>query len=108
MRTVKTNFAFNGMPKGLVFTYDTEADTGVEKLVVAGMLSDVTAIDVGPETIVLEMPGMDSTERMGEINGEGEDQSPDGGGDDLPAGDTSGDEDVQGNKGTRAKVAKGR
>lgn len=107
IRTVKTNLAFNGMPRGYRFTYDPDVDQGIEGLLKSGLLTDITE-QPGPERIVFEMPSIETGEKIGEIDGKGENQSPGGAVDDRSAIDASGDEDVQGNKGTRAKVAKGR
>lgn len=105
IRTVKTRFPFNGMPKGLKFTYDTETDLHIPRLLAAGVLEDVTS---APTTIVFEMPSIESAEEVGDIGGEGEDQPSTGGGDDPEADDAPGSQDVLGDEGHGPEVAKGR
>lgn len=111
IRTVKTRFAFNGLPKDLTFTYDTETDCHIEPLVLAGYLADVTPEDVivtQAPRILISPVGIDSTEKIGDVGGQGSDQPPEGGGGGLAAIQAGGEQDVQGDQGAGAKVAKGR
>jgi hypothetical protein len=118
-RLVITRFPFNGMPKGFTFTYDTETDERIGKLILAGYLSDITErlspsplsveVDlVGPPTQIIEMPSIESAEEIGDINGPGADQPFDGGGGGSEVDDAAGTEGMQGDEGAGAKVAKGR
>lgn len=109
IRTVITRFAFNGLPKDLIFDYDTETDTHIGPLVMGGYLDDITEAEVPAGSAQsLSMPSIDSQEGFGDISGQGADQPSDGGGDGPEAVDAAGDQDVQGDEGDGAKVAKGR
>jgi hypothetical protein len=104
IRTVVTVFPFNGMPKNYRFTYDTEADTGIEKFILGGFLKDVTA-ESEPETVVLQMPSIESDEEIGDIGGPSADQPSHGRKGRQRAVQASGAEDVQGDQGDGAGMA---
>lgn len=106
IRTVRTRFGFNGLPKGYVFTYDPETDTKIVRLIEVGILQDVTPET--PKTIIFEMPSIESDMEFGVIGGEGEDQSSGGPGEGSGADDAGSPQGLQGDEGTLPKVAKKR
>jgi hypothetical protein len=107
IRTVVTRFAFNGLAKGVTFTYDPMTDERVKALIEAGLLVDVTPAGT-MTTQIISMPSIESAEDIGEVNGEGADQPSGGGGDGPEADDSTGEDGLQGDQGTVAKVAKKR
>lgn len=113
IRTVVTLFPFNGLPKGHIFSYDTETDHRIVALLRGGLLSDITpeepaVVDATPPTQMIFPVGIESLEEMGEIGGPDQVEPSDHRGDDGEADDAAGQDRVQGNKSTRSGVAKGR
>lgn len=108
IRNVRTRFPFNGLPKGHVFSYDPETDQPIVKLIQTGLVEDVTEELNGAQITVFAMPSIESQLRMGEIGGEGEDQLHDGGLEGESTHDAGGAGGLQGDQGTRPKVAKRR
>lgn len=106
IRTVVTRFAFNGLPKDFIFTYDPEVDIRIANLVLAGYLADITPEQ--PETIVFYPAGIDSDGKVGDIGGQGADQPHAGGRDGAEVEPAAGEQGVSGDEGAGPKVAKGR
>jgi len=111
IRTVRANFGFNGIPKGKVFTYDTEADTSVEKFIRAGMLEDVTEEEKDPSDsarTTIMVPSIETGEEVTDPHGPSEDEPAGGGADSGEADDSGGQGGVSGDGRSGKKVAKGR
>jgi len=108
IRMVMTVFPFNGMPKGLRFTYDTDADTGIEKFVRAGLLKDITEQEHRPDPTILHLPSIDSDEEIGDIGGPSADQPSPGRKGRQRTVETVGAEDVSGDQGAGSTLAQGR
>jgi hypothetical protein len=108
IRMVMTVFPFNGMPKGLRFTYDTDADTGIEKFVRSGLLKDITEQEHRPDPTILHMPSIESDEEIGDVGGPSADQSSQGRNRRQRAVQAAGAGDVPGDQGDGTEVAEGR
>jgi hypothetical protein len=124
IRNVIVRFPFNGMPKGHRFSYDTEIDLRIPPLIAAGLLADLGEMMDGavrqnravldrlaaekPAIISFEMPSIESSTEFGVVGGEGEDQPHAGGAEGESAHDSGGAGGLQGDQGTRPKVAKRR
>jgi hypothetical protein len=108
IRMVMTKFAFNGMPKGLRFTFDDQADTGVQRFIDGGYLIDITDQEHRPDATIISMPSIDSNEEIGDIGGTGADQPPQGRKGRQRAVQAAGAEGVPGDQGDGAEVAEGR